>query len=192
LKPANIFLVRDEDREIAKVLDFGIAKRTQLEVGEAHTKTGNVLGSPHYMSPEQARGLKEVDHRTDLWALGVIAFRCVVGQLPFQSDSLGDLFMKIITESVPVPSQLGRVPPGFDAFWARAAARDPDRRFQSAKELADALTLALGVSIGSVTSPELPTGPVSAGGVPAGPVTGSSTSGALSPSGADGARWQMS
>src|SRR6185437_14493798 len=121
LKPANIFLVRDEDREIAKVLDFGIAKRTQLEVGEAHTKTGNVLGSPHYMSPEQARGLKEVDHRTDLWALGVIAFRCVVGQLPFQSESLGDLFMKIITESVPVPSQLARVPAGFDAFWARVA-----------------------------------------------------------------------
>src|SRR6185437_7025070 len=156
LKPANIFLVRDEDREIAKVLDFGIAKRTRMDVGDAHTKTGCVLGSPHYMSPEQARGLKEVDHRTDLWALGVIAFRCVVGQLPFQSESIGDLFMKIITEPVPVPSQLARVPAGFDAFWARAAARDPNRRFQSAKELAEALTVALGVSLGA---PELYLGP---------------------------------
>jgi serine/threonine-protein kinase len=193
LKPANIFLVRDEDREIAKVLDFGIAKRTSLDVGESHTKTGSLLGSPHYMSPEQARGLREVDHRTDLWALGVIAFRCVVGQQPFQSESLGDLFMKIIAEPIPVPSQLARVPPGFDAFWARAAARDPNARFQSAKELADALNLSLGVSMGSFTSPDLYPSAARAALGPPGPTTGASTgstghstSGAFSASGAHG------
>ena len=158
LKPANIFLVQDEDREIVKVLDFGIAKRTQLAVGDAHTKTGAIMGSPHFMSPEQARGLREVDHRTDLWALGVITFRCVVGRLPFQSDSLGDLFAKIITDPIPVPSQLlgpGGVPPGFDAWWARSSARDADQRFQSAKDLADALSLALGVSLASTSSVDL-------------------------------------
>jgi serine/threonine-protein kinase len=109
------------------------------------------------MSPEQARGLR-VDPRTDLWALGVIAFRCMVGRLPFQSDSLGDLFAKIITDPIPVPSQLlgpGGVPPGFDAWWARSSARDADQRFQSAKEMADALSLALGVSLTSNSAVDL-------------------------------------
>ena len=148
LKPGNIFLVRDDDREIAKVLDFGIAKRTQLDLGDASTKTGSLLGTPFFMSPEQARGTREVDHRTDLWALGVITFRCVVGWLPFRGAALGDVFMKIMAEPIPVPSQHAPVSPGFDAWWARAVERDPDRRFQSAKEMADALPMALGISTG--------------------------------------------
>jgi serine/threonine-protein kinase len=144
LKPGNIFLARDDDREIVKVLDFGIAK-VQGPERDGITLTGQVLGTPTYMSPEQARGIREVDHRTDLWALGVIAFRCLTGKLPFDGP-LGDLMMKIMHEPLPVPSRIAAVPAGFDAWWARAANRDPERRFQSAKELAEALGVVLGAS----------------------------------------------
>jgi serine/threonine-protein kinase len=148
LKPANIFLVRDDDREIAKVLDFGVAKSANmaLGVGDGMTKTGALLGTPFYMSPEQAQGTRVVDHRSDLWALGVVVYQCITGRLPFHSEALGDLFMKIIVNPLPVPSHVAPVPPGFDAWWARAMARDPDQRFQSAKELADALSLSLGLT----------------------------------------------
>jgi serine/threonine protein kinase len=146
LKPDNIFLVRDDDREIAKVLDFGIAKRDQNSLQGSNTKTGAMLGTPYYMSPEQAQGTKSVDFRSDLWSLGVIVYQCATGLLPFESEALGDLLMKIIVNPLPVPSQRAEVPPGFDAWWARASARDPARRFQSAKDFADALGLVCGVS----------------------------------------------
>ena len=147
LKPANIFLAGDDDREIAKVLDFGIAKDSTPRIStSSNTKTGSILGTPAYMSPEQAQGVKQVDHRSDLWSLAVVVFECVTGQLPFQSEAFGDLLLKIMVHPLPVPSALAPVPPGFDAWWTRAAARDPDQRFQSAKELSDALILALGVS----------------------------------------------
>jgi serine/threonine-protein kinase len=147
LKPGNIFLVRDDDREVAKVLDFGVAKNT-LDVRDSHTQTGALMGTPYYMSPEQARGVREVDHRSDLWALGVIAYQCLLGRLPFPGEALGDLFMKIIVEPLPIPSQFAAVPPGFDLWWARAAAREPAQRFQTAKEMADSLGIALGISVG--------------------------------------------
>ncbi len=149
LKPANIFLVRDEDREIAKVLDFGVAKLTGAGLDGA-TQSGAVLGTPFYMSPEQARGARDIDHRSDLWALAVVVYRCITGKLPFTGQALGDLFVKIIVEPLPIPSQVPGnpgVPPGFDAWWMRAAARDPAHRFQTAKELSDALGLALGVTV---------------------------------------------
>ncbi|MFO0760598.1 MAG: serine/threonine-protein kinase [Byssovorax sp.] len=148
LKPANIFLVRDDDQEIAKVLDFGIAKSNNLSLGEgalSKTKTGSLLGTPVYMSPEQAQGTKTVDHRSDLWSLAVVAFECLTGRLPFESAALGDLFMKIMVEPLPIPSQRAPLPPAVDAWWARAAARNPDHRFQSAKELVDALAASLGL-----------------------------------------------
>jgi serine/threonine-protein kinase len=148
LKPANIFLVHDDDREIAKVLDFGIAKSQSIALSSADskTKTGSVMGTPYYMSPEQAQGTKEVDHRSDLWALAVVVYQCITGQLPFDSMALGDLFVKIIVHPIPVPSRVAVVPAGFDAWWARATQRDPNERFQSAKELADALGPALGLA----------------------------------------------
>jgi serine/threonine protein kinase len=145
LKPDNIFLVKDDDREIAKVLDFGIAK-TGVELASGATKTGAMLGTPYYMSPEQAQGVKAVDYRSDVWSLAVIVFECVTGHRPFESEALGDLLMRIMVAPLPVPSQLTSVPPGFDAWWARAAMREPSQRFQSAKEMADALALALGVT----------------------------------------------
>jgi serine/threonine-protein kinase len=147
LKPANIFLVPDEDQVLAKVLDFGVAKSNMPVLGDASTRTGVILGTPFYMSPEQARGFKTIDHRSDLWALAVIAFQCVTGRLPFFSESLGDLLFQIGTDPLPIPSTLAPdLPPAFDAWWLRAAMRDPAQRFQTARELVDALTLAFGLA----------------------------------------------
>ncbi len=159
LKPENIFLVRtpDEDEEIAKVLDFGIAKFKKID-GQtggltSSTKTGAVLGTPFYMAPEQARGLRDIDHRVDLWALGVIAFKCVCGVLPFQGVSVGDLLVKICTTPAPVPSKLvPGLPPAFDAWFLRALEKEPSRRFQYALELSDALASAAGLSLKRATS----------------------------------------
>ena len=152
LKPDNVFLVRspDEDEEIAKVLDFGVAKFTPHE-GDARitsgTKTGAVLGTPYYMSPEQARGLRSTDWRTDLWSLGVIAYECVTGCLPFEGESVGDLLVKICTSNPPLPSEkVADLPAEFDAWFVRALDRDPLRRFESATDLADSLTRAIGGS----------------------------------------------
>jgi len=153
LKPENIFLVRspDDDDEIAKVLDFGIAKIKQLP-GEqgltSSTKTGAVLGTPYYMAPEQARGLRSIDYRADLWSLGVIAYKCVTGILPFEGESVGDLLVKICTAPPPVPSMtVPGLPVSFDAWFARTMEREPARRFGSAAELAEALAIAAGVSV---------------------------------------------
>ena len=146
LKPANVFLVPDDDREIAKVLDFGIAKTTSA-LDASSTKTGAILGTPSYMSPEQAQGTRSVDHRSDLWSVAVIVYECVTGELPFESEALGDLFLKIMVNPLPVPSAVApELQEGFDAWWQRAAARDPNERFQSARELADSLAIAFGMA----------------------------------------------
>jgi eukaryotic-like serine/threonine-protein kinase len=148
LKPENIFLVWDEEdgADIAKVVDFGIAKFTDSSIAASSaTRTGSVLGTPFYMSPEQARGLRTVDRRTDLWALGVVTYRCLIGALPFEGEALGDLLVKICTAPLPIPSQmLPGLSPTFDAWFARALDRDADRRFASALEFADTLCSALG------------------------------------------------
>jgi serine/threonine-protein kinase len=152
LKPENIFLVRspDDDDEIAKVLDFGIAKIKQAP-GEgltSSTKTGAVLGTPYYMAPEQARGLRSIDYRADLWSLGVIAYKCVTGVLPFEGESVGDLLVKICTAPAPIPSlTVPGLPPAFDAWFARTMEREPGARFGSAAELAEALAVAAGISV---------------------------------------------
>jgi eukaryotic-like serine/threonine-protein kinase len=151
LKPENVFIVRntDDDEEIAKVLDFGIAKM-QDGTGNAgvssSTKTGAVLGTPFYMSPEQARGLRNVDHRTDVWSLGVIAFKCITGKLPFDGESVGDLLVKICTAPIPIPSQwVPGLPQAFDTWFMRALERDPERRFANVTELSEHLAFAAGL-----------------------------------------------
>jgi serine/threonine-protein kinase len=142
LKPDNIFLVRESGEDLVKVLDFGIAKKLGVLSGDSgvRTSTGAMLGTPYYMSPEQALGKGTIDHRTDIWSLGIIAYECLLGWRPFDSDTLGSLLMAICSEPVPVPSTVAAVPAGFDAWFARAAARDPAQRFASALEATTELT----------------------------------------------------
>jgi serine/threonine-protein kinase len=155
LKPDNIFLVNDDDRQLVKILDFGVAKQTSQTIDGSNTKTGAMLGTPYYMSPEQAQGIKSVDARSDLWSLAVIVYQCITGRLPFESEALGDLLVKIIVSPIPVPSQVAQVPLGFDVWWAKAADRNPDNRFATAKEFANTLALALGGSSITESSPAL-------------------------------------
>ncbi|MFT3767828.1 MAG: serine/threonine-protein kinase [Minicystis sp.] len=137
LKPANIFLAWQQDEVVVKVLDFGIAKSTTAT--EA-TKTGMVLGSPHYMSPEQARNSRQVDARSDLWSLGVVAFRCLTGKLPFPGEELTEVLLGICAGSMPVASQIApHLGPDVDRFFERAMAREPAQRFQSPREFAAAM-----------------------------------------------------
>lgn len=143
LKPANVFLARDGDGEIVKILDFGIAKLTQ-DGGGNMTATGEIMGTPNYMSPEHIQASKHVDHRADLWSVSVIAFRLLTGQLPFTGHIL-DVVDRILTGSAPVPSSLAPdLPPAVDAFFARALTRNIYHRFQSARELSEALSRLVG------------------------------------------------
>ncbi len=152
LKPENVFLVWDDEEgtDVVKVVDFGIAKFTDASLGasSSSTRTGSVLGTPHYMSPEQARGLRSVDYRSDLWSVAVIAYRCIVGQLPFDGEAVGDLLVKLCTAPIPVPSQLvPDIPPSFDSWLAKALNRDPAQRFISAAQLAESLAAVCGLSL---------------------------------------------
>jgi serine/threonine-protein kinase len=146
LKPGNIFVARDDDGvEIVKILDFGIAKAVLPGVTKDATETGAIIGSPRYMSPEQVRNSKRVDHRSDLWSLGVILFRCVTGRVPFAAGEIAVLILQICAEPIPAPSSIDpALGPAMDHFFARALARNPDERFQSARELADAFAAAAG------------------------------------------------
>jgi len=140
LKPDNVFIVKEQP-EFAKVLDFGIAKVKRGALDDATgigTQTGLMLGTPYYMSPEQAQA-RPIDPRTDLWSIAVIAYEALLGQRPFRADSLGDLVIAICTLPTPIPSRTGPVPPGFDEWFVRGTQRDPARRFPSAREMADEL-----------------------------------------------------
>jgi eukaryotic-like serine/threonine-protein kinase len=139
LKPENIFLVNEGDHELVKVLDFGIAKVAPGFAPSA-TRTGVTMGTPYYMSPEQAEGKREVDHRTDLWALGVIASECLTGVRPFDGETFGELLLNICARPAPIPSSLAPVPRHFDAWFAKATHRDPAARFQSIHELVTTLS----------------------------------------------------
>ena len=150
LKPENVFLVWDDEdgADVAKVVDFGIAKFTDsVSASSSATRTGSVLGTPYYMSPEQARGLRTVDYRSDLWSVGVIAFRCLTGRLPFEGEAVGDVLVKLCTAPIPAPSSLAPdLPPALDAWMNRALAREPEARFQSASELATSLSTLCGLT----------------------------------------------
>jgi eukaryotic-like serine/threonine-protein kinase len=142
LKPENIFLAREEDDEVAKLVDFGIAK-FEGRAGR-RTQVGEILGTPAYMSPEQTRCAQTIDARADLWSLGAIAFECLTGRLAFDGTSLGEIFARILAEPLPVPSQVApELPHAFDAWFARAVCRDPEGRFADAREMSDALERAL-------------------------------------------------
>jgi serine/threonine-protein kinase len=145
IKPENIFLCdQGSEESFVKLLDFGIAKGGDGGgTLSSSTKTGATVGTPYYMSPEQIVGSKNVDLRTDLWSLGVVAYECVTGSCPFEADTFGALAVVVNSGPPPKPPSLlaPGLPPGFDAWFAKACARDPADRFASARELADALAV---------------------------------------------------
>lgn len=131
VKPENIRLQSDSERVV--LMDFGIAKATDVQSGV--TQTGTAVGTPHYMSPEQARG-RNVDHRSDLYSLGVVFYWLLMGRVPFNADSAVAVGIKHITEPVPVlPPPLQLLQPILDKMLAKL----PQERFQTAAELAKAL-----------------------------------------------------
>jgi len=142
LKPDNVLIVRNDDEEVVKVLDFGIAKWMISPQGTKHgprTISGQMLGTPVYMSPEQFGSSAQIDHRADLWSLAVIACECLTGVRPFEAETLVSLALKVCSGNPPRPSSLGPVPDGFDAWFLRAVARDRDQRFPSARLMAEEL-----------------------------------------------------
>ena len=145
LKPDNIFLVTDSDGMYPKVLDFGVSK--QVAGGATHlTQEGMLVGTPDYMSPEQARGLRDIDLRTDIYSMGVILYETLSGRLPFESENTGDLIVMIMMEA-PTPLGVHRsdLPPALFEVVDKALARDREQRYQDSRAMRWALMQAVTV-----------------------------------------------
>jgi serine/threonine-protein kinase len=140
LKPENIFLIeRLGHPDFVKVLDFGIAKLTELEEsGKRLTKTGMVFGTPEYMSPEQARGDK-TDHRVDVYAMGCILFQLLSGDVPFRAETFMGVLTRHLFEPVPPLPARADTPPGLEAVIACALEKDRDKRYATMNDLAYAV-----------------------------------------------------
>ena len=138
LKPENVWIVTPKrGKPFIKLLDFGIAKL--LSSGErSTTQTGMVMGTPHYMSPEQCHG-KAVDHRTDIYAMGVMLYQLYSGRLPFQGETFAEILAKQIVDTPEPPSKHAQIPPELDKLIMRCLSKDPAGRPQSAKELGQTL-----------------------------------------------------
>ncbi|MCC6877441.1 MAG: protein kinase [Sandaracinaceae bacterium] len=135
LKPDNIFLALDEaGRLVPKLLDFGIAKVGSGE--SSSTRTGTMVGTPHFMSPEQVRGERDVGPAADVWSMGVVIYACLAGRLPFDADSAAAVLAKVITER-PVPLLAVRpdLPPELGALVDRALQARPSDRFANMSEM---------------------------------------------------------
>jgi serine/threonine-protein kinase len=158
LKPENLFLVPTRTgEEFVKILDFGISKFNANGPHQSATMTGAVLGSPCYMAPEQARGLKQVDPRTDLYAVGTLMFETLTGRVPFTGDNFNDLMFKIVLAPRPDPREVRpEVDPQLALIVVKAMAIDPKERYQNAEAFSAALTDWLGSQgIQSMRPPEL-------------------------------------
>ncbi|WP_437828196.1 serine/threonine-protein kinase [Sorangium sp. So ce1153] len=143
IKPENVFLVEGEREPFVKVLDFGIAKNT-VEEAEPLTVTGAIMGTPHFMSPEQMAGGAKVGPHSDLWALGVVAYFCLTGKIPFGGATIAAVAVAIDRGPPPPPSRLvPGVPPAVDAWVLSLLEPDPARRAQSARAVLEALDAAL-------------------------------------------------
>ncbi|HVW29517.1 MAG TPA: serine/threonine-protein kinase [Polyangiaceae bacterium] len=144
LKPDNVFLLkrRGGHADFVKLLDFGISKFSALsgESGFSMTRTGAVMGTPYYMSPEQAKGAKGMDHRADLYAVGVILYECVTGRVPFNADTFNELLFKIVLETPqPIEQVIPDSDPAFNQIIQHAMAREPQDRYQTAREFQEAI-----------------------------------------------------
>jgi eukaryotic-like serine/threonine-protein kinase len=148
IKPANLFLAKaGEGERILKILDFGVAKvrkdvsESQGDTGGGLTRTGSILGSPLYMSPEQARSVKYIDHRSDIWSMGVVLYQALAGRTPYDHIAgLGDLILALCSEHPPPVQQFAPwIGPEVASIVDYALRIDPNERYQSARELHDAL-----------------------------------------------------
>jgi serine/threonine protein kinase len=172
LKPDNLFIVPDAAEESGrvdadrlseriKVLDFGIAKLQMPQPGDSvKTRTGTLMGTPIYMSPEQCRGTKTVDHRTDVYSLGVIFFEMLVGQPPFVSDGFGELVNMHLNVAPPSPrAARPEVSEPLDGIILKMLAKNPEDRYPDMAALTSALKLATaGLPAMAVSSPDLVNG----------------------------------
>jgi serine/threonine-protein kinase len=142
LKPENIFLItKSHVPDFVKVLDFGLAKLTQSDDKVSHkTRTGSVMGTPYYMAPEQCEGKASVDHRADIYSLGVILFEMVTGKVPFGGEGYGEIIVKHMTAAVPLPRAINPLlPASVESIILRALAKSREARFQTMAELGAAL-----------------------------------------------------
>jgi serine/threonine-protein kinase len=160
LKPENIFLVDLPDQpDTVKLLDFGISK---IKTGGDTnlTQTGMVIGTPHYMAPEQAKGDRDIDHRADIFAIGAMLYEACTGQVPATGDTATAILMKILLEEPPPPRQLNpELPPEVEAVILRAMQKDREARFQSCNELAEALQAATGIGMSIMSGMSVPSFP---------------------------------
>ncbi len=141
LKPDNIMLIsRMGDSSFVKILDFGLAKMFLDAGANAVTSQGVVLGTPQYMSPEACESRQDIDHRADIYSLGVLLFQMMTGQVPFTADSMGVVLVKHVTEHPPAPRGLNAsITPAVEQVILRCLAKVPDHRFPTMAALRDAL-----------------------------------------------------
>lgn len=150
LKPDNLFVVPDvanPGQEHIKVLDFGIAKlQAKMKSDSVKTRTGTLMGTPAYMSPEQCLGTKEVDHRSDIYSLGIIVYEMLAGAPPFVSDGFGALVNMHLNEApMPLSARMAGLPPGLEPLVSKMLAKSPELRQQSMAELYASLSAAAGM-----------------------------------------------
>jgi serine/threonine protein kinase len=163
LKPDNIFLSRDGDgRTVVKVLDFGIAKVTRpaddhSSHGHGLTGSGEVLGTPNYMSPEQVFGERDIDQRCDIWALGVILYECLSGIVPTKATNVGQVFKLIVAGGIkPLEAVLPGAPADITALVNRMLARRRDQRPFDLNEIARVLRAHTQISVPAFAPPQIP------------------------------------
>ena len=140
LKPENLFVVEGE-RPFVKIVDFGISKFDPARTGtSSQTADGSMMGTPYYMPPEQVRGAKDVGAAADVYALGIVAYECLVGRRPFDAKSLPELVVLIYEGKYARPTELRpELPAEIDAVIARALAKEPSERFESPRAFGAAL-----------------------------------------------------
>lgn len=152
LTPANIFLHSDSavnaDDAILKILDFGVAKMQDAaadSVSAIAIRTHQMAGTPLFTAPELLQGLRSIDHRADLYSIGMIVFRLLTGKNAFDTDASGDPVAAILSQLITKPSAIAAdLPQALDAWFERACSRNPDDRFQRANDLALSLHQAAG------------------------------------------------
>jgi serine/threonine-protein kinase len=142
LKPDNIFILTQKagHRDFVKIIDFGISKFSEQGATSRMTRTGALMGTPHYMAPEQATGSAEVDRRTDIYALGIILYEAVTGRLPFKAETFNQLLFEIaLAKIIPARELVPDLDPAIDSIIMKATARDPAHRFQTTEDFTAAL-----------------------------------------------------